>query len=116
MILGDSISAGYGMKASENWVSLLEKNLNDTLDDDYILINSSISGDTSSGGLSRIRSVLEVHSPDFVLIELGGNDALRGYPIDSIKLNLETIVQETLIKKSKPILMQIRIPPNYGKA
>lgn len=116
LILGDSISAGYGMKASENWVSLLEKNLNDTLDDDYILINSSISGDTSSGGLSRIRSVLEVHSPDFVLIELGGNDALRGYPIDSIKLNLETIVQETLIKKSKPILMQIRIPPNYGKA
>ena len=69
LILGDSISAGYGMKASENWVSLLEKNLNDTLDDDYILINSSISGDTSSGGLSRIRSVLEVHSPDFVLIE-----------------------------------------------
>ena len=74
-----------------------------------------MSGDTTSGGVSRISKALESSSPDFVLIELGGNDALRGYPLKNIEKNLEKIVNEILNKKSKPILMQIKIPPNYGK-
>ena len=115
LIFGDSISAGYGIKESENWVALLETNLNKTSEVKYILINSSISGDTTSGGVSRIEKALNSHSPDYVLIELGGNDALRGYPIANIQKNLENIVSKVLDKKSKPILMQIKIPPNYGK-
>jgi len=79
------------------------------------IINSSISGDTTIGGLSRIESDLEEHKPNYVLIELGGNDALRGYPINKIKSNLLKIIDTSLLAKANPIIMQIRIPPNYGK-
>ena len=114
LILGDSISAGYGIDASANWVSLLQnefdkENLNITL------INSSVSGDTSIGGLARIKTALRNFNPEFVLIELGGNDALRGYPPKNIKNNLSEIIKEVKKNGSKPFLMQIRIPPNYGK-
>ena len=114
LILGDSISAGYGIDASANWVSLLQnefdkENLNITL------INSSVSGDTSTGGLSRIKTALRNFNPEFVLIELGGNDALRGYPPKNIENNLSEIIKEVKKNGSKPFLMQIRIPPNYGK-
>ncbi len=114
LILGDSISAGYGIAASANWVSLLQnefdkENLNITL------INSSVSGDTSIGGLSRIKTALRNFNPEFVLIELGGNDALRGYPPKNIENNLSEIIKEVKKNGSKPFLMQIRIPPNYGK-
>ena len=114
LILGDSISAGYGIKEVDNWVTLLQKNYA-ARDLDIKIINSSISGDTTIGGLGRIKRDLSLFSPSHILIELGGNDALRGYPIDSIKKNLSTTIE--LIKKngSLPILMQIRIPPNYGK-
>ena len=115
LIFGDSISAGYGIKESENWVALLADNLNKNSNINFILINSSVSGDTTSGGVSRIKKALKVHSPDYVLIELGGNDALRGYPITNIQENLERIVSKVLEEKSKPILMQIKIPPNYGR-
>jgi len=74
-----------------------------------------VSGDTTSGGVSRISKALEVSSPDFVLIELGGNDALRGYPVEKIKNNLLKIIDTAFKAKAKPIIMQIRIPPNYGK-
>tara|TARA_B100000035_G_C21005328_1_gene556999 strand:+ start:289 stop:918 length:630 start_codon:yes stop_codon:yes gene_type:complete len=115
LILGDSISAGYGIKESKNWVTLLEKKLNEDNENTYILVNASISGDTTSGGVSRIEKALNTHSPDFVLIELGGNDALRGYPIININQNIDQIINIVLRKNSKPILMQIKIPPNYGK-
>ncbi len=115
LILGDSISAGYGIKESKNWVTLLEKKLNEDNENTYILVNASISGDTTSGGVSRIEKALNTHSPDFVLIELGGNDALRGYPIININQNIDQIINTVLRKNSKPILMQIKIPPNYGK-
>ena len=88
MILGDSISAGYGIKESQNWVSLLENSINSN-GTKLRIINSSVSGDTTIGGLSRITSDLEKHTPDFVLIELGGNDGMRGYPIEEIKNNLK---------------------------
>ena len=114
LILGDSISAGYGIKESENWVRLLETSLK--RDSFYIeIVNSSVSGDTTIGGLSRIKNDLDQYSPDLVLIELGGNDALRGYPIKQIKSNLNKIIDECIKAGSTPIIMQIRIPPNYGK-
>ncbi len=114
LILGDSISAGYGIKESENWVRLLETSLKrDSFDIE--IVNSSVSGDTTIGGLSRIKNDLDQYSPDLVLIELGGNDALRGYPIKQIKSNLNKIIDECLKARSTPIIMQIRIPPNYGK-
>ena len=114
LILGDSISAGYGLKESENWVRLLQISLK-TSGKELQIINSSISGDTTIGGLSRIESDLEEHKPNYVLIELGGNDALRGYPINKIKSNLLKIIDASLLAKANPIIMQIRIPPNYGK-
>ena len=115
LILGDSISAGYGIKKSENWVTILESNLNSSIDNQYIIINASVSGDTTSGGVSRINKALDLHSPNYVLIELGGNDALRGYPITIIKNNLEEIIKSIDNKGAKPLLMQIKIPRNYGK-
>ena len=114
LILGDSISAGYGLKKSENWVQLLETSLR-LSGIDLKIINSSISGDTTIGGLSRIESDLEEHKPNYVLVELGGNDALRGYPINKIKNNLLKIIDASFEAKANPIIMQIRIPPNYGK-
>ena len=114
LILGDSISAGYGLKESENWVQLLETSLNAS-GTELKIINSSISGDTTIGGLSRIESDLRKHNPNYVLIELGGNDALRGYPIEKIKTNLLKIIDASIAAEANPIIMQIRIPPNYGK-
>ena len=114
LILGDSISAGYGLKESENWVQLLETSLNAS-GTELKIINSSISGDTTIGGLSRIESDLRKHNPNYVLVELGGNDALRGYPIDKIKTNLLKIIDASIAAEANPIIMQIRIPPNYGK-
>ena len=114
LILGDSISAGYGLKESENWVELFNNSF-DAERMNITMINSSISGDTTIGGLSRIGNVLKEHKPEYVLIELGGNDALRGYPLTQIKTNLLKIVDASLESKAKPLIMQIKIPPNYGK-
>ena len=114
LILGDSISAGFGLKESENWVRLLEISLK-TSGKEFQIINSSISGDTTIGGLSRIETDLQEHKPNYVLVELGGNDALRGYPLNKIKHNLLKIIDASISAEVKPIIMQIRIPPNYGK-
>jgi len=114
LILGDSISAGFGLKESENWVQILEDSVNSS-SVKLKIINSSISGDTTIGGLSRIKNDLATHQPNYVLVELGGNDALRGYPIDKIKNNLLKIIDATFQAEANPIIMQIRIPPNYGK-
>ena len=114
LILGDSISAGYGLKESENWVQLLENSLK-LSGIELKIINSSISGDTTIGGLSRIENDLRKYNPNYVLVELGGNDALRGYPIEKIKSNLLKIIEASLAVGANPIIMQIRIPPNYGK-
>ena len=91
LILGDSISAGYGINQKDNWVSELQTKF-DNDGTSIKLINSSVSGDTTSGGLQRLRRDLQKFDPDYVLIELGGNDALRGYPIKRIKDNLQTMI------------------------
>ena len=114
LILGDSISAGYGLKKSENWVQLLDVSLR-LSGNELKIVNSSISGDTTIGGLSRIENDLATHKPNYVLVELGGNDALRGYPVEKIKNNLLKIIDAAFKAKANPIIMQIRIPPNYGK-
>ena len=114
LILGDSISAGFGIKESQNWTTLLKSSFSKE-GKSLKIINSSISGDTTLGGLSRINRDLKTYKPDFVLVELGGNDALRGYPISRIKQNLLKIVSIISNNQSVPIIMQIKIPPNYGK-
>ena len=114
LILGDSISAGFGIKESQNWTTLIKSSFSKE-GKSLKIINSSISGDTTSGGLSRISRDLNTYEPDFVLVELGGNDALRGYPISRIKQNLLKIVSIISNNQSIAIIMQIKIPPNYGK-
>ena len=114
LILGDSISAGFGIKQSQNWTTLMKSSFSKE-GKSLKIINSSISGDTTSGGLSRISRDLNTYKPDFVLVELGGNDALRGYPISRIKQNLLKIISIISNNQSIPIIMQIKIPPNYGK-
>ena len=114
LILGDSISAGYGINQKDNWVSVLQNKF-DNDGTSIKLINSSVSGDTTSGGLQRLKRDLQKFDPDYVLIELGGNDALRGYPIKRIKDNLQTMIALIKNNNSKALLMQIKIPPNYGR-
>ena len=114
LILGDSISAGYGINQKDNWVSLLQEEFYKE-GTSLKLINSSVSGDTTSGGLERLKEDLKISNPDYVLIELGGNDALRGYPVKKIKDNLKQMISLVKANNSKPLLMQIRIPPNYGQ-
>ena len=108
LILGDSLSAAYGMQQQQGWPQLLQSNT------DWQLVNTSISGETTAGGLARLPALLKLHQPDVVLIELGGNDGLRGFTIDSIQTNLSKIITVTKQHKATPVLMQIRIPPNYG--
>ncbi|KJR21396.1 arylesterase [Vibrio navarrensis] len=114
LILGDSLSAGYNMPAQQAWPSLLPDVLK-TYGKDVQVINASISGDTTGNGLARLPDLLTTHSPDWVLIELGANDGLRGFPPKTIAANLSRMIQMTKASGAKPALMQIRVPPNYGK-
>ena len=114
MILGDSISAGYGVETKKQWTKILQKKL-DEAQLNLQIINTSVSGDTTGGGVSRIESLLQNYSPDILLIELGGNDALRGYPVQTIQANLKKIALIANQKNIRVLLMQIKIPPNYGR-
>ncbi|OGO82653.1 MAG: arylesterase, partial [Chromatiales bacterium RIFOXYA1_FULL_46_5] len=113
LILGDSLSAGYGLSQQQSWVHLLQQKL-DQQDSGWSLINASISGETSGGGLARLPALLDQHKPDYVLIELGANDGLRGFPVPQLESNLNAMVTQIKQQQSKAVLMQIRIPPNYG--
>ena len=114
LLLGDSISAGYGIEEGNQWTEILQIKYNEQ-NTELVIINASISGDTTGGGLSRIESLLNKYNPEILLIELGGNDALRGYPVKKIKSNLDKISSLAIEKKVEVLLMQIRIPPNYGR-
>lgn len=113
LIIGDSLSAGYGIDVSKGWVALLQQRLKQE-NYPYKVINSSISGDTTSNGLSRLKAVLPQVKPHITIIELGANDGLRGLQIDTIKANLQQMI--TLAKQAgnKVLLLGIRLPPNYG--
>jgi acyl-CoA thioesterase-1 len=114
VVLGDSISAGYGIEVAQGWAALLQKKLNEK-HSDYTISNESISGDTTAGGLARIDNVLKLHKPNIVIIELGANDGLRGLPPALIKNNLAEIVRRAEKAGAKVLLLSMRIPPNYGK-
>lgn len=114
LVLGDSISAAYGMSLEEGWVALLQNRLK-AGEDSYHVVNASISGDTSGGGLRRLPALLATHSPRIVIIELGGNDGLRGYPVNQLTQNLREMIQLTEASGAIPIILPMEIPPNLGK-
>ena len=113
LLLGDSISASYGMKPTQGWVHLLNRKLNEQ-NQPYTIINASVSGETTSGGLSRLAGILANQDVDHLLIELGGNDGLRGYSPKLIKNNLLQMVKLAQDKNIKVSMIQIKITPNYG--
>lgn len=113
VVLGDSLSAAYGIEMNRGWVSLLQERLNQQKLP-YKIINASISGDTTAGGLARLPKVLEQHKPDIVIVELGGNDGLRGQPPEHAKKNLTAITERAKRAGAKVLLLGIRLPPNYG--
>jgi acyl-CoA thioesterase-1 len=117
LILGDSLTEGYGVSELQAYPTLLEEKLNQELAEDrnttFKVINAGISGSTTSGGVSRIDWLLK-SSPDFLVIALGGNDGLRGVPVEETKKNLEKIMQTALEKEIPALLAGMKIPPNYG--
>ncbi len=115
MILGDSLSAAYGVQTEEAWVALLKKRLNEEGLDQWQVVNASISGETTDGGLRRLPKLLEKNEPDIVIIELGGNDGLRGFPPQVIRRNLSSMIEQVNEAGARALLVGMQIPPNYGQ-
>ena len=111
LVVGDSLSAGYGINPDNGWVNLLRADLEPELN----IINASISGDTTGNGLARLPLLLEKFKPTYVLLELGGNDGLRGHPLAKTKANLQTMIDLCRAQNAQPLLFAMRLPPNYGK-
>lgn len=116
MIVGDSLSAGYGITTQQGWVNLLQKRLDQQYPKQHKVVNASVSGETTSGAVARLPKLLQTHRPDLVVIELGGNDGLRGQPPKMIEKNLAQLVQKSQQAKAKVVLFGMKIPPNYGTA
>lgn len=114
VVVGDSLSSGYGIAAEQSWVALLEDRLASE-GYGYEVVNASIAGDTSSGGLARLPRLLEAHDPAFIVIELGGNDGLRGQPIPLLRDNLTRMIGLAQQSGAQVALAAIQIPPNYGR-
>ena len=113
LVMGDSISAAYGMELRQGWVALLKKRLELT-HPNWKVINGSISGETTAGGLRRLPDLMSAHRPTIVLIELGGNDGLRGYPINQLQENLQALAQTAEAGGAKVLIAAMEIPPNFG--
>jgi len=116
MILGDSLSAGYGIQPQQGWVHLLQKRLEQQYPKQHKVVNASVSGETTSGALARLPKLLQTHRPDIVVIELGGNDGLRGQPPQMIQKNLAALVQQSQKAKANVVVFGMKMPPNYGQA
>ncbi|MBN45133.1 MULTISPECIES: arylesterase [unclassified Methylophaga] len=114
LIVGDSLSAAYGIDSDAAWVELLKNRLEDKTPGTWHVANASISGETTDGGLRRLPDLLDKHGPTIVVIELGGNDGLRGFPPDVIRNNLAKMIQLSQQHEAKVLLVGIEIPPNYG--
>jgi acyl-CoA thioesterase-1 len=115
LILGDSLSAGYGLPQDKGWVSLLaDRLLSEKLG--YRVVNASLSGETTLGGVNRIGAALVQHRPDVVIVELGGNDGLRGLSLDATHTNLKAMVDAIRSAGARPLLLGMQLPPNYGTA
>jgi acyl-CoA thioesterase-1 len=115
LVLGDSLSAEYGITRGSGWVSLLEQKLK-AEKIDAAIVNASISGETTSGGRARLPALLGQHKPSVVVIELGANDGLRGLPVAAAEANLRSMVSLAQQNKAKVLLVGMRMPPNYGRA
>jgi acyl-CoA thioesterase-1 len=113
LVFGDSLSAAYGIAQARGWVALLSERLKRERPD-YIVVNASISGDTSSGGASRIEKSLQQHKPAVLVVELGANDGLRGLPIAQMKQNLGRIIEQGQNAGAHVLLLGMKLPPNYG--
>jgi acyl-CoA thioesterase-1 len=113
LVFGDSVSAGYGLPQGTGWVSLLARRLSSAAPD-YKVVNASISGETAAGGRRRIEAALEQHRPAIVILELGGNDGLRGARPEALRSDLEFMVQASLRRGARVVLVGMRLPPNYG--
>lgn len=114
LVVGDSLSAEYGISRGSGWVALLEKKLAGARSPS-VVINASISGDTTSGGRARLPALLKQHQPTLVVIELGGNDALRGLPLSSTRDNLRAMIQGAKAASAQVLLVGMQVPPNYGR-
>lgn len=114
LVVGDSISAGLGLDTSQGWVSLLDQRLKQQ-GFDYKVVNASISGDTSAGGLARLPALLSEQKPKLVVIELGGNDGLRGIAPAQLQQNLASMVRQSREAGAKVLLLGMKLPPNYGQ-
>ncbi len=112
LVMGDSLSAGYGIDIEQGWVNLLVKEL--TKNHAIQIINASVSGETSSGGNTRLPALLAEHNPDIVILELGGNDGLRGQPLKLLQKNLQSMIDASKKIEAKVLLAGMQIPPNYG--
>ncbi len=113
LVLGDSLSAAYGMSVESGWVALLTSRIQQKYPD-WSVINASISGETTSGGLARLKPLLEQHKPDLVVIELGANDGLRGLALSDMKNNLQTMIDQSVAINAKVVMFGMKLPPNYG--
>jgi acyl-CoA thioesterase-1 len=112
LVMGDSLSAGYGIDLQQGWVSLLQEDI--TFKNHWRIINASVSGETSTGGRERLSALLKQHQPQIVLLELGGNDGLRGQPLKILLDNLQNMIDASKAAGAKVILAGMQIPPNYG--
>ncbi len=115
LVVGDSISAAHGMPLDAGWVNLLEERLEKRYPGRYEVVNASISGDTTAGGMNRLPRLLEEHDPDRVIVELGGNDGLRGLPLPQMKHNLLAMVEMIRESDAEAVLVSVPLPPSYGK-
>ena len=114
LVLGDSLSSAYGVPSETAWVELLRDRI-ESQDLDWTVVNASISGETTDGGLRRLPGLLEAHDPTIVVIELGGNDGLRGFPPNVIESNLANMIEQVRDTGATPLLVGMQIPPNYGQ-
>ncbi|MDQ7986907.1 arylesterase [Pseudomonas sp. G34] len=114
LVVGDSISAAFGMDTRQGWVHLLDERMRSE-GFEHQLVNASISGDTSAGGAARLPALLAEHQPELVIVELGGNDGLRGLPPSQLQQNLASMIDASRGAGAKVLLLGMRIPPNYGE-
>jgi acyl-CoA thioesterase I len=115
LVVGDSLSAGYGVAVDQTWVALLGRRLTKE-GYGYRVVNASISGDTTGGALNRLPRALELHRPAIVILELGGNDGLRGLPLKQVRTNFEAMLTQVRAAGAQPVLIGMRMPTNYGPA
>ena len=114
LVVGDSLSAAYGIPRQKGWVALLEERLKRE-QKDYSVVNASISGETTGGGRVRLKPLLDKYQPGIVILELGANDGLRGMPVAEIKRNLAASIREAQVINARVLLVGVKLPPNYGE-